>query len=205
MISTEFLITAFVVVLVPGTGVIYTVSTGLFRGWKASIYAALGCTFGIVPHLAASVLGLSVILHMSAVAFQMLKIVGVVYLFFLAYSMWRDTGVLKLKQEKERSAQWKISMKGFLINILNPKLSLFFLAFLPQFVPANSGSPMTNLVMLSVLFMGITFVVFVVYGLLANSVRTHVIDSPKRIISAQRTAATVFALLGIKLAFSDPS
>ena len=205
MMSTEFLLTALVVVLVPGTGVIYTVSSGLFQGARASIYAAFGCTLGIVPHLLASVLGLSVILHLSAVAFQILKIAGAIYLFFLAYSMWRNTGVLKLKQEENRAEGWKISLKGLLINILNPKLSLFFLAFLPQFVPAGTASPMANMFMLSGVFMLMTFIVFVVYGLFANSVRTYVIGSPKMIISAQRAAALVFAFLGIKLALSEQS
>ena len=205
MISNEFLLTALVVVLVPGTGVIYTVSSGLFQGARASVYAAFGCTLGIVPHLLASVLGLSVILHLSAVAFQILKIAGVVYLFFLAYSMWRDTGVLKLKQDKALAEGWKISLKGLLINILNPKLSLFFLAFLPQFVPAETAAPMANMFTLSTVFMLMTFVVFIVYGLFANSVRTYVIHSPRMIVSAQRAAALVFAFLGIKLALSEQS
>lgn len=203
--SSEFLITALVVVLVPGTGVIYTVSNGLFQGWRASIYAALGCTAGIVPHLLASILGLSVILHMSALAFQFIKIVGVIYLFYLAYTMWRDTGVLGIDRENTRSNPWKISVKGFLINILNPKLSLFFLAFLPQFVPAQVGSPMLYMFLLSGIFMGMTLMVFVLYGLFANSVRTYVIDSPKVVTSAQRTVAAFFALLGVKLALSEPS
>ena len=95
MFSTEFLITSLVVVLIPGTGVIYTVSTGLFLGWRASVAAAFGCTAGITPHLSASILGLSAILHMSALAFQAVKFAGAAYLLYLAWAMWRETGSLK--------------------------------------------------------------------------------------------------------------
>ena len=137
MFNTEFLITSLVVVLIPGTGVIYTVSTGLFLGWRASIAAACGCTAGIIPHLSASILGLSAILHMSAVAFQAVKYAGAAYLLYLAWSMWRDTGALKFNSPSHKNGLRQIATRGFLINILNPKLSIFFLTFLPLFISAN--------------------------------------------------------------------
>ena len=136
MLSTKFLLTSFVVVIVPGTGVIYTVSTGLVLRQRASIAAAFGCTLGILPHLTASILGLSAILHMSARAFQALKIVGALYLLYLAWSMWRDTGTIKFDRTVEKRNAFQIILKGILINILNPKLTLFFFAFLPLFVSA---------------------------------------------------------------------
>ena len=120
MFSTEFLLTSLVVVLVPGTGVIYTVSTGLFVGWRSSIAAAIGCTAGIIPHLTASVLGLSAVLHMSALAFQMLKYAGSAYLLYLAWSMWCETGALKFNNSVQRKGVYAIAVKGVLINILNP-------------------------------------------------------------------------------------
>ncbi len=203
MPSTEFIITSLIVVLIPGTGVIYTISTGLFSGWRASIAASIGCTLGIIPHLLASILGLAAILHMSAIAFQVMKFIGVAYLFYLAWTMWRQTGALKIEGQQSRQRLRDIAFKGILINILNPKLSLFFLAFLPQFVPAQTASPMPDMLLLSIIFMLMTLLVFIVYGLFANSVRAHVVNSPKIVTRAQRSFAVIFAMLGAKLAMAE--
>ena len=203
MFNTEFLITSLVVVLIPGTGVIYTVSTGLFLGWRASIAAAFGCTAGIIPHLSASILGLSAILHMSAVAFQVVKYAGAAYLLYLAWLMWRDTRALIFNSPSPKNGLRQIAIKGFLINILNPKLSIFFLAFLPLFVSPNTSSPTFEMFILSVVFMAMTLIVFILYGISANGVRRHVVNSPKVIIWLQRSFAATFAALGIKLALTD--
>ena len=203
MISSEFLITSLLVVLIPGTGVIYTVSTGLFRGWRASIAAACGCTMGILPHLTASILGLSAILHMSALAFQVIKFAGVGYLLYLAWAMWRETGALEFTNNAARHGFMKIALKGFLINILNPKLSIFFLAFLPLFITPDAGPPILQLTILSALFMAMTLVVFILYGISANAVRRYVVHSPKTIARTQRSFAAVFAVLGVKLAMTE--
>jgi len=203
MFNTEFLITSLVVVLIPGTGVIYTVSTGLFFGWRASIAAALGCTAGILPHLSASILGLSALLHMSALAFQGVKAIGALYLLYLAWGMWRETGVINLKSPASRNGLLHIATRGFLINILNPKLSIFFLAFLPLFISAASPSPTLDLLVLSIAFMTMTFVIFILYGISANSVRHYVVNSPKLVVLLQRSFALTFAALGIKLAFTE--
>lgn len=203
MINTEFLVTSLIVVLIPGTGVIYTISTGIFLGWKASIAAAAGCTTGIIPHLTASILGLTAILHMSSVVFQCVKYAGVAYLLFLAWSMWRETGALKFDSPSSKNGIWQIMIKGFLINILNPKLSIFFLAFLPLFISPGTLSPMLDMFILSLLFMAMTLIVFIVYGILANSVRKYIIHSPKTIQILQKSFAATFAALGLKLALTD--
>jgi len=203
MFSTEFLITSLVVVLIPGTGVIYTVSTGLFLGWRASIAAAFGCTAGIIPHLSASILGLSAILHMSALAFQAMKFAGAAYLLYLAWAMWRETGSLKFDSSTTQSGLWKITTKGFLINILNPKLSIFFLAFLPLFVSPSQSSPTFQMIILGFMFMAMTLVIFMLYGISANGVRRYVVNSPRVILWLQRSFAATFAALGIKLAMTE--
>jgi threonine/homoserine/homoserine lactone efflux protein len=203
MFSADFMFTSLIVVLIPGTGVIYTVSTGLFVGWRASIAAALGCTAGIIPHLAASILGLSAILHMSAVAFQVLKFAGVAYLLYLAWVMWRETGGIAFNSPSSRKGLGQIALKGFLINILNPKLSIFFLAFLPLFVSSEAASPIFQLFLLSVVFMVMTLIVFIFYGLSANGVRSKVVSSPRLIVWMQRSFAATFAALGIKLAMTE--
>lgn len=204
MFSAEFLLTSLVVVLLPGTGVIYTVSTGLFRGARASIAAAVGCTAGIIPHLTASILGLAAILHVSALAFQAVKYAGVAYLLYLAWRMWRETGALQLDGSSTQKGIRQIITRGFLINILNPKLSIFFLAFLPLFVSHQGASPKFQMLLLSVVFMAMTLAVFVLYGLLADAVRRYVVNAPRVVTWLQRSFAAVFAALGIKLALTAP-
>jgi threonine/homoserine/homoserine lactone efflux protein len=207
MFNTEFLLTSLVVVLIPGTGVIYTVSTGLTLRWRASIAAAIGCTLGIVPHLMASILGLSLILHMSAQVFQVLKWAGTLYLLYLAWSMWRDTGTLTFDAATAnpgpKSGGFQIALKGILINILNPKLTIFFFAFLPLFVSADTASPTGQMIALSVVFMAMTFVVFALYGVLASGVSMKLMNSPKAIRRMQRSFAVVFAVLAARLAVSE--
>jgi threonine/homoserine/homoserine lactone efflux protein len=153
MISLEFLITSLVVVLIPGTGVIYTVSTGIVQGRRASVYAALGCTAGIVPHLMATVLGLAAVMHASAVAFQVLKYAGVAYLFYVAYATWRDKSAFAVDASMSKTSATGLVVKAFLLNILNPKLTIFFLAFLPQFVEPGTDQPLLQLLLLSAVFM----------------------------------------------------
>lgn len=203
MFSSEFLVTSLIVVLMPGTGVIYTVSTGLFVGRRASVAAALGCTAGIIPHLTASIFGLSAILHMSAVAFQCVKFAGAGYLLFLAWSMWRETGGIQFDSPSTRRSLYQIALRGFLINILNPKLSIFFLAFLPLFVSPGTTSPLFEMFLMSLIFMAMTFVIFVLYGISANGVRGKVVHSPRLIVWLQRSFAAIFAALGVKLAMTD--
>jgi threonine/homoserine/homoserine lactone efflux protein len=203
MLATEFLVTSLIVVLMPGTGVIFTLSTGLTKGRKASLFAAIGCTAGIVPHLIASVFGLAAILHASALAFQLFKILGVLYLVYLAWAMWKESGSIEFEQGQGQAGYGQIALHAFLINILNPKLSIFFLAFLPQFVPLGAESPIAHMFALSAVFMLMTLVVFIGYGLLANQIRDYVIHSPRLIQRFQKAFAGVFFAFGVKLATLD--
>jgi threonine/homoserine/homoserine lactone efflux protein len=202
MVSVEFLITSLIVVLMPGTGVLYTVATGLFMGKRASVFAAFGCTVGIVPSLIASIMGLAIIIHTSALAFEIVKYVGVAYLLFLSWSMLRSSGSLSLNENQEKQGLFTVAFKGFLINILNPKLTIFFLAFLPQFIPQQTLDPTHNMLLLGVVFMVMTFIVFVLYGWLATSVRQYIIHSEKISTMIQRIFAGSFAALGLKLALT---
>ncbi len=205
MLSMEFLITSMVVVLIPGTGVIYTVSQALMKGRLAGAWAALGCTLGIVPHLLATVLGLAALLHTSALAFQLLKYAGAAYLLYMAWGTWRDRSGFQLNAAAVEPAvdARSIVVRGALINVLNPKLSVFFLAFLPQFVPTDLASPLMPLVALSSVFMLMTLVVFIVYALLADLFRQHVIASQRVQNWLRRSFAAAFAGLGLRLAVSD--
>lgn len=203
MLSLNFLITCLIVVLIPGTGVIFTVSTGLTAGKRASVFAALGCTAGIVPHLLASVLGLSALLHTSALAFEALKYAGAAYLLYLAYATWRDRTAFAMNDAPTLSSAHSLMVRGLLLNILNPKLTIFFLAFLPQFVTPGAGAPALQMLLLSSVFMAMTFAVFVIYGLLANVFRRAVIESPRVQNWLRRSFAAAFAGLGLNLAFAQ--
>ncbi|WP_417668438.1 LysE family translocator [Roseibium sp.] len=203
--TLEFLITALVVVLVPGTGVVYTVAVGLGQGRLPSIAAAFGCTLGIVPAILASVLGLAALLHTSALVFQLLKYAGVAYLLYLAWLTLKDQGALSLDRDADRSTLGltSVAWTGFLINILNPKLTVFFLAFLPQFIPANAVSPATDMLAMGGVFMAMTFTVFVVYGAFASLVGEHVLRSQTVLTWMRRTIAVTFAGFGLRLALAD--
>ena len=203
MFNTGFLLTSIIVVLIPGTGAIYTISTGIFQGWRASIFAALGCTAGIIPHLMASILGLSFVLHMGAVVFQGLKFAGVIYMLHLAWTIWHENGTPIFDSVSSSANPWQIVAKAFLLNIFNPKLTIFFLAFLPVFISKKTSSAIAELLQLSAVFMAITLVVFVLYGTLASGVRHYVIHSPKVMIWVRRSFAVTFAILGLRLAVID--
>lgn len=203
MISIEFLITSLIVVLIPGTGVLFTISTGLTQGKRASVFAAIGCTAGIVPHLLATILGLAALLHTSALAFQTLKYAGVAYLLYVAYATWKDKAALEADITLLTSTPWALMAKAVLLNILNPKLTIFFLAFLPQFVDQSATSPLGQLLVLSAIFMAMTFAVFVVYGFLAHAFRTAVIESPRVQALLRRSFAAAFAGLAADLAVSN--
>ena len=201
--SIEFLVTSLIVIVSPGTGVLYTLAAGLSRGSRASVIAAFGCTLGIVPHLAAAIMGLAALLHTSALAFQTLKYLGVAYLLYMAWNALRERGALRVEQEVGARSAMQVTITAVLINILNPKLSIFFLAFLPQFVSAHEPHPLSRMLMLSSIFMLLTFVVFVGYGLFAASVRNHVISRPRVLTWMRRTFAAAFVVLGAKLALAD--
>ena len=201
--SVEFLVTSFIVIVSPGTGVLYTLAAGLSRGSRASVVAAFGCTIGIVPHMAAAIMGLAAILHTSALAFQAFKYLGVAYLLYLAWSTLREHGALSVETETGARSALRVTTTAILINILNPKLSIFFLAFLPQFVGAGEVDPLWRMLELSTVFMAMTFVVFVGYGLFAASVREHVISRPPVLRWMRRTFAGAFIALGAKLALAD--
>jgi len=199
----EFLVTSFIIVISPGTGVLFTLATALAHGGRASLAAALGCTIGIVPHMAAAIGGLAAILHTSAVAFHTFKYAGVAYLLYMAWNALRQNGSFSIDSETADRSMAEVVFKAILINILNPKLSIFFFAFLPQFVSAGDPHPVWRMLTLSSIFMLMTFVVFAGYGLFAASVRKQVIMRPRLLIWMRRTFAGAFVALGFKLALSD--
>jgi threonine/homoserine/homoserine lactone efflux protein len=198
--SPEFLLTSLVVVATPGTGALYTVSAGLSGGRRTSVVAALGCTLGILPHLAAAVTGTAALLRASAVAFEAVKLAGVAYLLFMAWATWRDRGALVVDGPRAPRSTRRVIGSAMLVNLLNPKLTVFFLAFLPQFVPAGSPHQVPTMLLLSGVFMAMTLVVFTGYGLFAAGVRRHLVDRPRVVDRVRKVFAASFVALGVKLA-----
>ncbi|WP_419696657.1 LysE family translocator [Mesorhizobium muleiense] len=201
--SIEFLLTSLIVVASPGTGVLYTLSAGLSRGARASIIAAVGCTLGIIPHMAAAITGLAALLHTSALAFETLKYLGVAYLLYMAWNTLKESGSLNVGQDVAPRTTGKVITSGILINILNPKLSIFFFAFLPQFVSTTEPHALSRMLELSSVFMLLTFIVFVGYGIFAASIRSHVVSRPMVLTWMRRTFAGAFVALGAKLALTE--
>lgn len=203
MLSTEFLVTALVVVLIPGTGVLYTVSTAIARDWRAGVAAAIGCTFGIVPHLLASAMGLSAVMQLGAEVFTAVKLAGSVYLLYLAWQMWKATGAFETSRGSSETGAVRVAFKGVALNVLNPKLTAFFLAFMPQFIDPRAASSTLQLLELSAVFMLMTLVVFCVYGIAASAARSAIRGGPKAMRWLRRSFAVVFAGLAVQLALSD--
>jgi len=201
--SISFLVTSLIVIISPGTGVLYTLAAALTKGSRASIAAAFGCTLGIVPHMSAAMLGLAAVLHTSALAFAALKWCGVAYLLYMAWQALRERGALAIEPRLDARSSRKVIVTGFLINILNPKLSIFFLAFLPQFIAAGETHKLQRMLELSAAFMAMTFVVFALYGLFAAYLRDHLVTRPKAMSWLRRGFAGGFAALGARLAFAE--
>ncbi len=201
--SVAFLLTSLVIVATPGTGALFTVAAGISRGTRASLIAAFGCTLGTVPHLAAAITGAAALLHASGLAFEAVKLLGVAYLLYMAWSTWRDRGVLTVDERAAPRSARRVVRSAVLVNLLNPKLTIFFFAFLPQFVPAGDPHAVPRMLALSAVFMVMTFLVFALYGVFAAAVRTHLIARPRVVNAVRRAFAVSFVALGAKLATTD--
>ncbi len=201
--SVAFLLTTFVVVATPGTGAVYSIAAGLSRGAKAGVIAAFGCTLGVIPHMVAAITGLAAILNSSAVAFQTIKWLGVAYLLFLAWQTLRDKSAIQIDAAATQVSFWRVVRTAVLINLLNPKLTIFFFAFLPQFVPVGEPNGIWHMVGLSLVFMAITFIVFAMYGIFAATMRAQVISRPKVMTWLRRTFAATYVLLAGRLAVEN--
>lgn len=199
-LSIAFLLTTLVVVVTPGTGVVYTLAAGLSHGRRAGVIAAAGCTLGVVPHLVASLTGLAALLHASAVAYQTVKYLGVGYLLYMAWSTLRDKEALAVVGAAEPRSAGRIIGSAVLVNLLNPKPTLFFVAFLPQFLPADDSGSVVAMLRLGAVFMAMTFVVFAGYGVCAAAVRHRVLGREPVMNGFRRVFAACFAGLSAWLA-----
>ena len=203
MITPQFLLASLIVVLIPGTGVIYTITTGLTLNWRASLAAAIGCTLGIVPHILAGILGLSALLNMSAQLFSLIEWAGALYLLYLAWIMWREAGRLEIDKKSTETSPIRIILKAIAINLLNPKLTIFFFGFLPLFISKNSSAATIEMIALSAVFMGLTFIVFALYGLLASGISSYLVNSSRVVKRLQQGFAVILAGFAVQLGLSE--
>lgn len=201
--SVAFLLTALIIVLTPGTGVLYTLSVALSRGARAGVTAAVGCTLGIVPPMVAAVMGLAAVLQASAVAFQTVKLLGVGYLLVMAWATLRDRETLTAREQPAPRSALRVIVSGILINILNPKLTIFFVAFLPQFVSVHDPHASLRMVELSGVFMLLTLLVFSAYGVCAATARIHLLERPGLMVWVRRLFAGSFVGLAARLALTE--
>jgi threonine/homoserine/homoserine lactone efflux protein len=204
-VPAEFLVTSLVVAAVPGTGVLYTVSSSISGGWRRGLPAAVGCTLGVVPHVLAAMLGLSGLMQAGAVAFEVVRWLGVAYLVFMGVSMLRDRGALRVarRQDGQGEPPSVVVRRGILVNLLNPKLTVFFFAFLPQFLDSPPGLLDARLVGLGAVFMLATLVVFVVYAWASAIVRERVLGTPALLRWVQRSLGTLVIGFAARLATAD--
>jgi threonine/homoserine/homoserine lactone efflux protein len=202
-VTIAFLLTSLVIVAMPGPGAIYTIAAGLQRGRRASLIAALGCTLGIVPHVIAAITGLAAVLYASAVAFQTIKYAGVAYLLFLAWQSWRDKTPLEVPNTDAPPSAGRVISQAVLINLLNPKLTIFFFVFLPQFVHPNEPNALQHMLMLSGVFMILTLLVFAAYGIFAAALRRRVLGRPSLVTLIRRMFAGSYVALAGRLALPE--
>lgn len=199
----EFLLTSFIIVATPGTGAIYTIAAGLSRGARAGVLAAFASTLGIVPHVLAAMMGLAALLHASALAFDIVKYAGVAYLLWMAWQMIRGTGSLAITTDQTPRSIRRVLVDGLALNLLNPKLSIFFVAFLPQFMHPGDAAPLVTMAGLSGVFMLMTFVIFAIYGVFAATLRDKVLTRPAIVQWVQRSFAAAFGLMAARLAVQE--
>jgi len=201
--SLAFLVTAFVVVLTPGTGALLSVAAGLRNGPRHGLVTAFGCTLGIVPHLVAAVTGAAALLRAGGTAFEVVRFLGMAYLLWTAWSLWRDTGVLRPGNGRNRTSPTRTVVSAVLANLLNPKLTIFFFVFLPQFVPPRAEHPVARMTGLCLVFMAMTFVVFALYGVLAGLAGDRLLRRPSAVRRLQRVFSLSLVGVAGRLAATD--
>ncbi|MET7866380.1 LysE family translocator [Micromonospora taraxaci] len=201
--TVPFLVTALIVVVTPGTGVFFTLAAGLSRGARAGVLAAFACTLGVVPHLLAALTGLAALLSTSAAAFEAVRYLGVGYLLYLAWSTARDRSAFAATDDAPPRSAIRVIASGVLVNLLNPKPTLFFVAFLPQFVDTTAPGSTRAMLACGGVFMLLTFVIFSGYGVFAARVRDRVLTRPRVTDWLRRSVAGTFVALGVTLALSE--
>jgi threonine/homoserine/homoserine lactone efflux protein len=200
--TIAFLLTTLVVVLTPGTGLVYTLSTALAAGRRAGLAAALGCTISLVPHLVAALTGLAAVLRAGTPAFRAVTWLGVAYLLWMAWAALRDRTPLAVDDGRPPRPTGRVIRDGVLMNLLNPKVTVFFVAFLPQFVPPDAPAATGRMLLHGLVFMLATLAAFAGFAVLAGALRRRVLERPRLTALLRHGFAGSFLALGLGLALS---
>ena len=196
-----FIVASTVLGFTPGPDIIYVITRGAAQGGRAGLAAAAGLTTGVIGHTAFAVIGLSAIIAASTLAFTVIKIAGAAYLVYLGVRMWRSGVAVDLTGDGRTQAIGAIYRQTIVMNLLNPKVALFFLAFLPQFVDPGAGPIAPQLALLGFLFMIVAFVVMSTAGLAGAQIRRFLVRSESAARCTHRAAGTILVSLGLSLAF----
>lgn len=194
-----FMITSIALIFTPGPDIIYVMTRGMAQGRKAALAAAAGFALGNFGHTLFAVLGLSALLMASPTAFQLVKWAGAAYLIYLGIKMIQSASVLSLSSGGEAMAGWAVFRQSIVANILNPKVALFFLAFFPQFVDADSGNPQLQMMLLGTLFVCLVLVCFGTVGLCSGWMGQWLRKNARLEMVIGKAAGGVLILLGLSL------
>lgn len=199
-----FIAASFLLCLAPGPDNIYVLTQGMTKSKKAAIITTLGLCSGIVIHTIAAALGISVIFKTSEIAFDIVKFAGAAYLLYIAYQAFKHRNApLDLTVQNSSNELKKLYIKGFFMNVLNPKVSIFFLAFLPQFVSPENGNVPIQMVSLGLIFMALTIIVFSSIGIAGNMLSAKLLEKPSIVKYMNILTSFVLGGLAIKLALSS--
>lgn len=200
---TLFISLTSVLIITPGPDLVYVLTQGISNGRMGGLVSALGVTSGILVHTIFAALGLSIILRTSALAFSIVKIVGALYLLYLGVKSIMSKENLALSKEKKVS-NYKIFTQGLLSNTLNPKVALFFMAFLPQFIHTNSNNDYSSIpfLILGLVFALCTVIFLAFLGYYSGSIGHHLMKKKNLSSGINKVSGFVLILLGIKLAFT---
>ncbi len=199
-----FVLASFLLCLAPGPDNIYVLTQGITKGKKAAIITTLGLVTGLIVHTSAAAFGISVIFQTSQVAFDIVKYLGAIYLLYIAYKIFKHRNEpLDLDVKSSKQQMKSLYFKGFIMNVLNPKVSIFFLAFLPQFVDTNVPNVSMQVILLGFIFMVITIVVFSTIGILGNLLSSRLMQNPNIIKYMNILTSFILVSLGLKLALTQ--
>ena len=194
-----FFFATLLVVIAPGPGMLFVISRSIAGGRKAGIVSALGASAGIAVHILAAGFGLSLILIATETGFRIMKWVGGIYLIFLAWKAFTHRQALTLESGKDDTGHTSVFWQGLLVNALNPKVALFFIAFIPQFVNPASGSVSVQMMVLGTIFMVLTVIIFSAYGISAAIIRRWLIERPRVNRLIDWATGSLFVFLGIRM------
>lgn len=200
---TLFLAASWALILAPGPDMLYVITRGMAHGRKAGILSALGVICGILVHTTAAALGLTLIFQTSALAFLIVKYLGAFYLVYLGIRAWQDKNILRLQTPSLTVSSYQLFWQGVLSNVLNPKIAIFFLAFLPQFVDRGGSQVTLQLILLGLTFAFLGLIFLLMVGYSSGTIGSWITRRPGYSRLLGRLSGGILIGLGVRLAFTE--